>query len=668
MRGLVPRLRRIIANTAAFCAYVLVALVFHWPLPARLSTALTGPVSGDTGVYVWNLWVFRHEIVAHKRFPLFTNEILSLTPPIDLSLHNYTLFADSLAFPLLPRLGVTTTFNVIYLAMAALTAWTMFLLARRVVGRTAEAWLAGLLFGFSPILLARSTAHFSLVAAAPLPVFVLCLMRLERRPTTVNAAAAGAVMAWAATCDAYFGVYCLLIAACYYAARFVRVRLCPRQHPPEAPRLSRMDAVILIVFIATISLAVFMKTTGITELNPLGHRIGLSLHSPVLILMVLVGARLAYHFRPLLVFRRLPRPIVVVRSVVAAGVTCVLLLSPVLYVLYARLSDGGAFHGPIYWRSGPRGVDLLAFFTPNPANKLFGMPWRAWLTSQDNGYVENAAALTIVGLLLVSFAIWRYQFRPPRVWLAMAIFFGALALGPFVWVGGVNTYVLGPWALLRYVPLISAARMPARFAIVVMMAFSPVFALALAHIADHLPGRRWLVLAAVAVLLGFELAPLPRRLHAAPIPDIYQMIASDPQDVRVIDIPLGISDGERGEGRHSGASQFYQTFHQKQIVGGGLSRITDNARRRQHRFPVVRVLLRMSEGRSVSEDELAAAKRAAPDFIRKARLGYAVIDTLAATPELRAFVIELLRLQKIGESDGRELFKPSLENDTLLLQ
>ena len=58
--------------------------------------------------------------------------------PVDLSLHNYTLFADMLAFPLLPFLGVTTTFNVIFLSITALTAWTMFLLARRVVGADAR--------------------------------------------------------------------------------------------------------------------------------------------------------------------------------------------------------------------------------------------------------------------------------------------------------------------------------------------------------------------------------------------------------------------------------------------------------------------------------------------------------------------------------------------------
>ena len=42
--------------------YAVVAIVFSWPLPLNLGTHLTGNPGGDTGVYVWNQWVFRHEI------------------------------------------------------------------------------------------------------------------------------------------------------------------------------------------------------------------------------------------------------------------------------------------------------------------------------------------------------------------------------------------------------------------------------------------------------------------------------------------------------------------------------------------------------------------------------------------------------------------------------
>ena len=102
-------------EAAALFGYVCVALVFAWPLPLRLADAMLGLPNGDAGVYVWNLWVFRHEIVANHRLPFLTSEILALGPPVPLALHNYTTFANILAFPLIPLVGVLKTFNVLVL-------------------------------------------------------------------------------------------------------------------------------------------------------------------------------------------------------------------------------------------------------------------------------------------------------------------------------------------------------------------------------------------------------------------------------------------------------------------------------------------------------------------------------------------------------------------------
>jgi hypothetical protein len=233
-----------------------------------------------------------------------------------------------------------------------------------------------------------------------------------------------------------------------------------------------------------------------------------------------------------------------------------------------------------------------------------------------------------------------------------------LALGPFINIAGVNTYVIGPWAFLRYVPLISAARMPGRFAIVLMMAFAVIFALALRHVRERWGDHRGLVLAVVAALLAFELAPLPRPLYATEVPEIYRTIASDPRDVKVLGLPLGFVDGEGGEGQNDATSQYYQTFHQKPIVGGRMSRISTRQRERQRAFPVVSLLLRLSEGRPVDQVEIARVRETAPAFIKRARLGYVVINTHASSPELRTVAIDILDLEKIGESDGRELYRP----------
>jgi len=208
----VRRVKAAARHLAIVAGYVVVALVFAWPLPLHLGTQLPGPVSQDTGVYVWNLWVFRHEIVQHHHLPFATLEIMSLASPVPLALHNYTTIADILAFPLLPLIGTVRTFNVLIIGSGVLSAYAMFLFARRVTGDTGAAWLAGLLFGFSPFMSARTSEHFSLVQTAPL---VLCAFLIERFRTvrTVGLGAAfGATVAVAYLCDPYYGVYCLLMA------------------------------------------------------------------------------------------------------------------------------------------------------------------------------------------------------------------------------------------------------------------------------------------------------------------------------------------------------------------------------------------------------------------------------------------------------------------------
>ena len=172
--------RRWRAHVAAVGAYVLLAVVFSWPLPVHLQTHLTGDPNSDTGVYVWNLWVFQYEVLDHRTMPYFTDRIFRATGRANLSLHNYTVFANVLALPLVRPFGIVATFNLVYLLMTVVTAYAMFLLARAFTAHdTWISWLAGAAFAWSPVLVTRGMGHHSLVAAAPLAVFVLLLMRLH---------------------------------------------------------------------------------------------------------------------------------------------------------------------------------------------------------------------------------------------------------------------------------------------------------------------------------------------------------------------------------------------------------------------------------------------------------------------------------------------------------
>ncbi len=274
---------------------------------------------------------------------------------------------------------------------------------------------------------------------------------------------------------------------------------------------------------------------------------------------------------------------------------------------------------PVLWRSSAPGVDLAAFFLPNPNHPLAPPAMTAWLAAQG-GRLRGAGRVALARRRCSSsgWPGWQAEFRPNRFWLALTLGFGLLALGPFIHVAGVNTYIPTPWTLLRYVPLIGARthavairhRRAAR-------RLRCILAFALAAITSRDPRRRRLILATVGCALAIELLPVPRTLYSAEIPAIYRTIAADPRPVRVLELPFGIRDGLSSIGDYSAASQFYQTAHGKPLVGGYLSRVSPQRKRRLlRRRPVLNALVALSEKRELSARGAERARRRRGRFPR----------------------------------------------------
>jgi hypothetical protein len=293
---------------------------------------------------------------------------------------------------------------------------------------------------------------------------------------------------------------------------------------------------------------------------------------------------------------------------------------------------------------------------PNPLNPLIGGLSREWLQTLPNGVVENTASLPLVAIATVGIAAWRSGFVLPRLWTWLLVSSAALALGPFLHVGGINTHVPGPWMLMRYVPLIGSARMPGRLAVVVALAVAMLFALATVHVLAR-QKRRGTFLAVLGALLLFELSPLPRRLYGTDVPAVYGTIKDDGHEVRVLELPFGIRDGVLAIGGFDPAVQFYQTFHEKPIFGGYISRLPAAVIEEHRRHPVLRTLLALSGDSAAESDRPSGqdARAAARDL----RVGYVVMETGRVSPQLRAFAVETFGLVKVAEAGGRELYQPS---------
>jgi hypothetical protein len=304
-------------------------------------------------------------------------------------------------------------------------------------------------------------------------------------------------------------------------------------------------------------------------------------------------------------------------------------------------------------------VDLLAFVHPNPNHQLS----RLWIgdgqIAAPTAFVEYTAAFSLVAIAVIAIGVLYASFRPNHSWWWLTIGFTALALGPFVIAGGVTTHVPGPWALLRYIPIVSAVRTPTRFSIVATLGVAVLLAGALAAIGARWPHRRRAIGWAVLALVCLELVPAPRTLYSAEFSPIYDRIAADPRPVRVLNLPFGVRDGVSSAGNFSARSQFNQTRHKKQLIGGYLSRVS---RRRlttmQHDYPVLASLMLMSEGRRLEPEEARRLVTDGPTFVAQTAVGYVVIDHSLASPQLVSLALEAFQLEPVEQDGTLALYRP----------
>jgi hypothetical protein len=338
--------------------------------------------------------------------------------------------------------------------------------------------------------------------------------------------------------------------------------------------------------------------------------------------------------------------------------TCLVLLLPMLVGIALRYLQGRLPDTPVYWRSSPRGVDLLGYLVPNPSHPWFGAYTASWLLPpRGDAFPEFVASFSLVALALVGVALW--QRALPRLWVGFTLLFLLLSLGPFVHVGGVNTTIVGPWALLRYVPVVGMARSPARFAIVAAMGLSLLFAFALEWWwSTGRPAARAFAAVLVAVA-ALELLPAPRLLYSAAVPDVYRLITGTGENGRVLELPTGIRDGTSSVGDFNASSQYFQTRHGHALIGGYLSRVSEWRKAENRRSPVLRALFVLSarEG-PIPAAWLDAARGARDEFLARSCVRHVVVNKHRASADLRAFAVDVLDLVPIHEDADYELLVP----------
>jgi hypothetical protein len=125
----------------------------------------------DPQLFIWYLGWIPHQL-SQGLNPLFTDH-LNYPSGVNLMWNTSMLFPAVVLWPVTALLGPVVAYNVLITAGIALSAWLGYLAARRFVDSKRWSFLAGLIYGFSPALMAQSMGHPHVMVALFPPVALI---------------------------------------------------------------------------------------------------------------------------------------------------------------------------------------------------------------------------------------------------------------------------------------------------------------------------------------------------------------------------------------------------------------------------------------------------------------------------------------------------------------
>ncbi len=222
------------------------------------------------------------------------------------------------------------------------------------------------------------------------------------------------------------------------------------------------------------------------------------------------------------VVRRRREPGEIVAFLKGLGIAAGAALAALAYPLSVQFFGPQSYHGlPEFVRYF--GADLGSF-TAYAQQSIAGNTLTASRLAQ-NAAEQNAFFGWGLVILFLGLVVWMRRRAAVLTLAGLAIFFGAMSLGPTITLNGVSTGIAGPWSLLHSVPVLNSA-VPTRWA----MAIAPVVAFVLAlgcqkasELMRDQTATRGPVRIAMMTAVAMALVPLtPTPLHTVqmdPVPE-----------------------------------------------------------------------------------------------------------------------------------------------------
>jgi len=619
------------AHLVVFLLYLVLALVLTWPLAMHLTTHIPGSPAWafDEFTFTWNMWWFKFSLLDLQRSPLHSDYIF-YPLGIDLVLYTFNFFNAVFGLPLQVMCPLPLASNLVILAAYVLSGYggyllLRYLLASQRIGQMSNwplhgaAFVAGAAYAFAASrMIYAAIGHYDMVTTQWFPFYALFFLKTLREPGYKNPTLAGLCAAFALLAEMIFGVFLLFLSLILLAGELVTLR--------RATEASSAD----------------LRHNGRHPALP--------------------QRQMPTHLgRAIAVYTVLRRLLILV---LIAGIVW----SPVMVpVISAFIQGDFALRG---WGDGLRlSADLVGWFTPTALHPLFGASdWSVYLRTVVEGRAPTRDVNTVFlgyGVLALALLGCVFAWHRVRAWAWGALLFALLTLGPLLQINGRYLFSFDnllreqglehgvtiplPFALLHYLPIVRANRVPNRFSVVLVLALAVLVghgAMTLFHRLTRLSKSGIAVTTIfLLVLVLFDQVSVPLPLSDARVPEVYQEIAAQEDDFAILELPLGWRNSFGTLGAEETRLQYYQARHRKRLLAGNISRAPSFKFDYFKRIPLFYAVTEAEMYRTPDEDTLARARAQAGELLRLYDIRYLVVhdaiplrypyvDTFRATREL----------------------------------
>lgn len=610
--------------------YTLLTVWLTWPVALQATTHIPGEATWafDESTFIWNMWWFKFSLLNLGQTPLETTYTFF---PLGIRLTTYTfnLFNAAFGLPIQLALSLPLANNLTLLFSYVSSAYGTFLLVLYVLSQNQRkraghkrtilylaAVAAGVVYAFSASrMMYVALGHYNFVTIQWFPFYTLFFLKTVREKTSFK----------------LLFLTGLFAAFCLYAE------------------------LTFSVFLLFLSLILFIGEWWI------GRRTRTVISDPW------------------------AAPVTQLLKLALIGLAAFVLTAPFILAVLPDFLDP-AYSQPGWGEGLKLSTDLVGLVTLTPLHPLSGVDWIAELRAVIEGTSRFSDANTlflgygILALALVGFLVQRSR---AWVWLWAAVIFTLLSLGPLLTINGQNRFNLDglevtfplPFAALHYVPILNANRVPNRFGIPLTLALAVLVGYGLVWLLGQaarmsprqrsgLPVLALFLLALAGLMFDQYSVSLP--MTDARIPDVYHQIGAEPEQFTIMQLPLGWRNSYGTLGAERTQLQYYQTAHQRPMLGGNTSRNPSFKFDYYASIPLFAAITEAELYRAVDEETLTQARAQAPELMTLYDIKYLIIhepipfrkpyeDTYQAT---RSLALDLIPHQPepVYESPGVQVF------------